>query len=86
MKPFKNFLHILLTITSLFAFVGGWITFAHSRKPIQPASRQDTTLQPLPTLEPMYGETASNNGSMFSFLTPARRRRVSRPNFRTGGS
>ena len=85
MKPFKNFLHILLTITSLFAFVGGWITFAHSRKPIQPASNQDTTLQPLPTLEPMYGETTSNNGSMFSFLTPTRRR-ISRPNFRTGGS
>lgn len=74
MKPFKSFLQFLLSITSLLAFVGGWITFAHSRKPIQPASSQDTTLQPLPTLEPMYGETTSNNGGIFSFLTPTRHR------------
>ena len=87
MKPFKNFLHVILTITSMFAFLGGWITFAHSRKPIQPVSNQTTALEPLPTLEPMFGSTSSSsNNNGFSFFAPSRPSRTSRRSMMTGGS
>ena len=61
MKPFKNSLHIFITFVSVLAFLGGWATLAHSRKPIQPTQSQ--ALEPLPPLEaiPAFNSVTSNN-------------------------
>lgn len=92
MKNFKNMLHILISIASVFGFLGGWATLAHSLKPTQPVSAQGQAILPLPALAPLPSmnlnpSTNNNAGSVqqFTIIAPAPSLR-SRPVFRTSGS
>ena len=58
MKLYKVFLHFLITLVSMFAFLTGWATLAHSLKPAQPVELQ--ALEPLPPVGLV--RTASSNG------------------------
>jgi len=93
MKNFKNILHILLTLASLFGFLGGWATLAHSGKPVQPVSTGGgQTLDPLPALAPLpemnlNADTNNNSGGGLNIIAPAQAPvRRSRPMFTTSGS
>lgn len=78
MKNFKTMLHILITCASLFGFLGGWATLAHSRKPTTGQSQtqpQTQEIDPLPPLDPipaMNSATAasSNTGGLLSIFNP----------------
>jgi hypothetical protein len=89
MKNFKNSLHILLAIASVFGFLGGWATLAHSGKPVQPVSYGGQTLDPLPALAPLpamnLNATTDNSGGGLNIIASAPSRR-SRPMFTTSGS
>ena len=89
MKNFKNMLHILLTIASVFGFLGGWATLAHSRKPIPTVSPSQVT-DPLPALAPLpamnLGATTDNSSSGgLTIIAPSSGRRA-RSIFATSGS
>lgn len=93
MKNLKNSLHILLTFASVIGFLGGWATFAHSRKPIQPVTAQPPALEPLAPLTPLRAidgssiKTSDDSSNWFlSMFTPVRRTRASRSMFTTRGS
>jgi hypothetical protein len=93
MKPYKNFLRYWLAITSVLSFVGGWIIFAHSPKPVQPTTAKGTnSLAPLPTLPPIqtFGNTNNNNnnglGGLFSSGSNNNQQGLGFPVMRTGGS
>ncbi len=60
MKPFKSVLHFLITLASMIGFLSGWVFFAHSRKPIQPAQAQ--VLAPLPPLQPIQTFNSASSG------------------------
>ncbi len=92
MKNFKNILRIMLAVASALSFLGGWITLAHSRKPVQPTQAQPHQVQelaPLAPLPPINGGSNNNNNGLFNLITPgnlpASRSRVA-PMFRTSGS
>jgi hypothetical protein len=89
MKNFKNLLHILLTIASVFGFLGGWATLAHSRKPLQTVSNTQV-VEPLPALSPLPAmnlnpatDNSSNGG--LTIIAPSAGR-LSRSIFATSGS
>ena len=93
MKNFKNILHILLALASVFGFLGGWATLAHSGKPVQPASAGGQALEPLPALAPLpamniNADTNNNSGGGgLNIIAPAQAPvRSSRPMFTTSGS
>jgi hypothetical protein len=92
MKPYKNFLRYWFAITSVLSFVGGWIIFAHSPKPVgQTAGNEANSLAPLPTLAPIQTFGNSNNknwfGSLFSSGSQNNAQQSSGfPRIRTGGS
>ncbi|MCX6066586.1 MAG: hypothetical protein NT121_12650 [Chloroflexi bacterium] len=93
MKNLKNSLHILLTFASVIGFLGGWATFAHSRKPIQPVTAQPLALEPLTPLTPLRAIDGSsvnmsdnNSNWLLNLFTPVRRTRSSRAMFATRGS
>ena len=79
MKKFKNALRYWFAITSLLSFMGGWIIFAHSPKPVQPTTVVSSA--PLLNLPPIqaFGST-TNNGVVLS------RPSSGFPVLRTGGS
>lgn len=86
MKKTKNTLRIMISIASIFGFLGGWITFAHSLKPNQPVS--DQALQPLPPLAPIeFGQSSDqqNNGGL-TIISPSFQGRRATSMFMTGGS
>jgi hypothetical protein len=87
MKTFKTGLHILIASFSILGFLGGWATFAHSRKPIQPVQPQ--VFEALPPLDPIpafnSAPSNNNNGGLSSFL-PLRRNNAMSPMFVTRGS
>ncbi len=65
---FKTFLKIWIAFASVIAFLFGWVTFAHSGKPVSASSAslasngaQSVQIQPLPTLQPLppLGSTQS---------------------------
>jgi hypothetical protein len=91
MKTFKASLHILIASFSILAFLGGWATLAHSRKPIQPAQFQAQALQPLPALDPIPSfnsasvDNNNNSGGLNSLITTRRSSGMS-PMFMTRGS
>ncbi len=84
MKNFKTFLHFLIAFTSIFGFLGGWATLAHSRKPIQPGTAQLDPLAPLAPIDLNPQASSANNNGMV-FVSPNRPRR-SRSMFMTSGS
>ncbi len=65
MKIFKTFLHVWITIVSLFSFLAGWAMLAHSRKPVQPNSSSSANFTLLPALEPIQN-SGTNNGNSSS--------------------
>ena len=92
MKNFKNSLHILLALASVFGFLGGWATLAHSGKPVQPVSSGGQALDPLPALAPLpamnlNASANSSGGGGLNIIAPAQAPvRRSRPMFTTSGS
>ena len=87
MKNYKNMLHVMLTIVSIFGFIGGWATFAHSKKPAQLLSGENQTLDPLPPLDAFPNIQADrSNSNSFSVIAPSRPGRASRSFLSTGGS
>jgi hypothetical protein len=92
MKNFKNILHLLLALASVFGFLGGWATLAHSGKPVQPVSTGGgQALDPLPALAPLpamnLNAAADSSGGGLNIIVPAQAPvRRSRPMFTTSGS
>jgi hypothetical protein len=83
MKLYKGFLHFLITLVSMFAFLTGWATLAHSLKPIQPVQKQSlASLDPLPPVG-LVSSSSSSSGSQFFSPSPRAR---SRSMFVTRGS
>lgn len=88
MKKFKNLIHIMLAASSIFAFLTGWVTFAHSLKPNQPINDTNAAIEPLPALASIgsgLGAADQNNGGLNVF-TPSNPGRRTRSFFMTGGS
>ena len=82
MRLYKGMYHFLITLVSMFAFLIGWATLAHSLKPLQPVSQQ--ALRPLEALPPVgMVRTSSSNG--LQLFSPSPRLR-SRSFFMTRGS
>ncbi len=71
MKTYKSALHFLITLASMFAFLGGWVMLAHSRKPVQAAA--PASLAPLPPLQPIQtfnGQASNSSSSGFQIASP----------------
>ena len=74
MKNFKNILHIMLTVTSVLGFLGGWATLAHSIKPGQAVATQSQAVDPLPPLDPIPDiniAASGNSSSDLSIVAPS---------------
>lgn len=82
MKLTKKITHFIIAFTSVSAFLTGWVSMAHSLKPIQPTAFTHTiSLQPL---EPVGAVTTpANQGKAGLFSVTPRQRNVV---FRTRGS
>lgn len=83
MRLYKTFLHFLITLVSMFAFLFGWVSLAHSLKPTQPVQQQ--ALAPLAPLPPVGAVSSNTFSGGNSFLLPAPRS-SSRSMFVTRGS
>lgn len=67
MKLYKGILHFLITLVSAFAFLAGWVTLAHSLKPIQPTKQEMVSpLDPLPPIGMSSVQSTSNGFQLFS--------------------
>jgi hypothetical protein len=92
MKNIKHSMHIMLTFASALAFLGGWATLAHSRKPVQATSTiSGQSVEALPALAPLtpinISGAASDNGSgNMTIIAPPLQSRSPRAVFSTGGS
>jgi hypothetical protein len=90
MKIYRYFLHILLSLASLLAFIMGWISFAHSLKPIEAIS--SSALVPLEPLAPVGLADHSNsnsNNNILQFFTGSNQSKSNqqpRSSFVSGGS
>ena len=71
MKPFKSFLHVLITLASLIGFLSSWILLAHSRKPVQTVQAQ--VLDPLPPLQPIQSFDSTSLGLQVIAPLPVQR-------------
>jgi len=75
MKLYKGFYHFLITLVSVFAFLTGWATLAHSLKPTQPVQQQKiAALDPLPPVG-SASAPSGNNGLQFFSAVPQPRAR-----------
>jgi hypothetical protein len=83
MKLYKGFLHFFITLVSMFAFLTGWATLAHSLKPMQPVQKQ--ALAPLDPLPPVGMASVPSSSGGLQFFSPSPRAR-SRSMFVTRGS
>lgn len=83
MKLYKAFLHFLITLVSVFAFLTGWVTLAHSLKPAQPVKQ--VALAPLDPLPPVGQAGNSSSSGGLQIFSPAPRAR-SQSMFITRGS
>ncbi len=56
-QAFRTLLKIWIGLASMLAFLFGWVTFAHSGKPVSAsggsAANPPAQIAPLPTLEPL---------------------------------
>jgi hypothetical protein len=84
MKLYKGFLHFLITLVSMFAFLMGWATLAHSLKPTQPVTQQQA-LAPLDPLPPVGVVSNSSSSGGLQFFSPSSQPRA-RSMFVTRGS
>jgi energy-converting hydrogenase Eha subunit F len=85
MKLYKAFLHFLITLVSMFAFLMGWATLAHSLKPTQPTSQQQQALAPLAPLPPVGVASNSSSSGGIQIFSPSSQPRA-RSMFVTRGS
>ncbi len=77
-QAFRTLLKIWIALASVIAFLFGWVTFAHSGKPVSAASAssgagQSAQLAPLPTLAPIapLGSTQAQQPSQnFTQIQP----------------
>ena len=53
MKKIKTIFHYWIAFVSVLAFLGGWVTLAHARKPVQPGSTAPANVLVVPTLAPL---------------------------------
>jgi hypothetical protein len=85
MKSYKAFLHVIITLGSVFAFLTGWASLAHSLKPVQPVQKQ--VISQLPPLPPV-GQVDLNNssGGTYQSYTPSNNSNYYQPSFMTRGS
>jgi hypothetical protein len=83
MKLYKGFLHFLITLVSMFAFLMGWATLAHSLKPAQPVKQE--ALSPLAPLPPVGVASNSSSSGGLQFFSPSSQPRA-RSMFVTRGS
>lgn len=90
---FKIFVRLWIGLTSLAAFIGGWIFLGHSGKPVsaaslnaQDAAGQVQSLQPLPTLEPLPSLDSGSTVQQFSNQPSFQQNFNFTPRFRTRGS
>lgn len=87
---FRTFMKTWITIVSLAAFIGGWIIFGHSGKPVSATTSvavQDSpvvAVTPLPTLAPLTG--LSDNTQNLQALPAQPQFQLIRPRLRTRGS
>ena len=96
MKPFKTALRYWIALVSLVGFLGGWVTLAHARKPIQNSSASaNTNVLAVPTLAPLQplglngssGTTdSSSNNSLFNFQVSNQQPQYNFPVITTRGS
>lgn len=87
MKLYKAFLHFLITLISMFAFLIGWATLAHSLKPTQPPSQQQQALAPLAPLPPVgVASNSSSSSGGLQFFSPSSSQPRARSMFVTRGS
>jgi hypothetical protein len=87
MKLYKAFLHFLITLISMFAFLMGWATLAHSLKPTQPTTQQQQqALAPLPPLPPVGVASNSSSSGGLQFFSPSSSQPRARSMFVTRGS
>ena len=84
MKLYKAFLHFLITLVSMFAFLLGWATLAHSLKPTQPVNQQQA-LAPLAPLPPVGLASNSSSSGGIQIFSPSSQPRA-RSMFVTRGS
>ncbi len=86
MKFFKVTLRVWITVTSLAAFLFGWVFLAHSPKPIDKTASASASssgqLSPIPSLDALVGQS---NQQVVSFQNNQPSRNFS-PMMRTGGS
>lgn len=76
MKLYKGFLHFLITLISVFAFLLGWATLAHSLKPVQPVQQAALArLDPLPPVG-LPSSSPSSGLHLFSSSSQPRARSV----------
>jgi len=74
MKLYKGFLHFLITLVSMFAFLMGWATLAHSLKPAQPVKQEALAqLEPLPPVGLVSMPSSSGGVQLFSSSRPRAR-------------
>ena len=100
MRFYKALLRTIITLTSAFSFLGGWILLAHSLKPVSStSSTQNTTMPnvvvtPFPTLTPLQGLNDSQSQSLaqpiqqpsFSIIAQPQAQVQTMPMFTTSGS
>jgi hypothetical protein len=92
MRFYKTVLHILISIASIFGFIGGWASIAHSNKPSHKPSQSKAVqaqeflpaLDPLPALQPIQSFNTVSSG--LQSFTPSFRPLNVNPVFITGGS
>ncbi len=90
MKHFKSILRLWFATTSVVGFLGGWVLFAHSGKPVaanadqQAVAVEATPFAPLPTLAPLpaMGDPITN----LQPLPVMPQAQMFAPRMRTGGS
>jgi hypothetical protein len=97
MRFYKAVLRTLITLVSMFSFLGGWILLAHSLKPTQSKSSSSASailpgvaVTPLPTLAPLQDlngqQTQAQPIQQNSFSIVAQPQVQSMPVFTTSGS
>ena len=84
---FNKLLHVWIAVTSLVAFLLGWVFLGHSGKPVSGSSVNNlirsSELTPLPTLAPL--PMITNSGSS-GFQPQQPSFQFAQPRFRTRGS
>ncbi|HMN61086.1 MAG TPA: hypothetical protein PJ988_12015 [Anaerolinea sp.] len=91
MKPVKIGLRVWFAITSLLSFLFGWALFSHAQKPAslfttQSASAAQSSVDPLPTLQPIPSLNDLTSGGLQALPAQPSLTTRSMPRMRLGGS